>query len=75
MGIDKNMKLKKLTLANGPAQTDWEDVMTNRKDFDVDEHKRVEGSRFTKVASNDHSVVALDESGIYSDNFLHSVRF
>lgn len=65
LGIDQNGKLKKLPIADLSARTDWKDVLSHGTAKNEEE---VEAAKFVKVSSSEHSVIALDESGIYSDN-------
>ena len=57
VGIDCNGKLKKLAIV-GTVETKWEDVLTVVEDKD-----NAKPVKFVKVASSEHSVAALDETG------------
>lgn len=65
MGIDQHGKLKKLPLADLSTRIDWEDILSQGCNGNQEE---VGSAKFVKVSSSEHSVIALDESGIYADN-------
>ena len=59
MGIDGAGKLKKL-VGNGPAVPSvWENVLTES----VGLSDELRPARFVRIASNEHSILALDEDG------------
>lgn len=64
MGIDHHGKLKKLAI--GDVQSNWEDVLTAKED-----EEKAKPAKFVKVASSEHSILALDEIGSpYHDIFF-----